>query len=413
MNKQTRKMLLELNERQLEGTRAEELPLPGVGRDHLPPYSSFADQLQRNGIIDGFDRSALSVAASMSMSMSMLPFQSMSMLPDRSFGSPQDDDEDYEENVSFDGLEYVRTDPGWIDYVYTNRFLRQTTLFDVRPECLKRFGEDFSPTEVSEEIEELLWKQSHPQREERMLDILIESVDYTPRFLYACGIDPHAHSKTYRLIETMSHVAYCVVMHYKYKYKRPRPSQVDRRIDPALRVPGHYSYPSGHATQAHLIEAALTDVFLGLNNSFGEHLEYEAKEIAQNREWAGVHYASDSKAGKQLAKAIWQEGGPSGPPGSPGSPSARGAFVDLLEQARAEWEPFGKPLGPLAPAEAELGPVGRPLHRKKRRTKKKSSKKKAGRRSAAKKRTTKKVTKKKVAKKKATKKKGTKKKGRR
>jgi acid phosphatase (class A) len=65
--------------------------------------------------------------------------------------------------------------------------------------------------------------------------------------------------------------------------------------------PGHPSYPSGHAT------VAWTFAYL-----FGEFarprerklLEATAAQVARNREIAGVHYPSDSEAGRLLARQM-------------------------------------------------------------------------------------------------------------
>ena len=49
-------------------------------------------------------------------------------------------------------------------------------------------------------------------------------------------------------------------MHYKAKFNRERPSQVCPALLPPIPVPGHASYPSGHATQAHLMALCVADV---------------------------------------------------------------------------------------------------------------------------------------------------------
>jgi membrane-associated phospholipid phosphatase len=112
-----------------------------------------------------------------------------------------------------------------------------------------------------------------------------------------------SHPNTTVLFEAMVIVGAIVVMHYKNKFGRPRPSQLEPALRPMLDVPGHASYPSGHATQSHLIAQALTTVIR--NHEIGRELYSIAKEVAVNREWAGLHYRSDSEAGKQLAREIF------------------------------------------------------------------------------------------------------------
>jgi hypothetical protein len=184
---------------------------------------------------------------------------------------------------------------------------------------------------VKEELDELVWRQDHPQIDERTDDILDEAVDFTPRFLHAFGIDPQIHVNTVRLIETVVLVGFGAAAHYKLGFKRPRPSQLERRLVPSILVPAHYAFPSGHATQAYLVMEALISVFAGTSlvrigrYEPAENLRRIAVDVAENREWAGVHYPSDSEAGKRLAKAIWFEG--------------KGKwFKPLLDAAREEWD---------------------------------------------------------------------------
>jgi len=210
-----------------------------------------------------------------------------------------------------DPMTLVRTDPGWIDHLYLIEFIQQSeNVFTENNQDFEITYRNKVQTGVfDDEIRELLWKQEHPERYERMDDIIAESIDYTPRFMNSCGIDPHVHSQTVRLIETMSLIAYVAVIHYKNMFKQPRPSQLSEFISPAIQVPAHYSYPSGHATQAHLIALALTHVFGGtaFGNRISSRLDYDARSISENREWAGVHYSSDSEAGENLGKIIWKE----------------------------------------------------------------------------------------------------------
>ena len=55
------------------------------------------------------------------------------------------------------------------------------------------------------------------------------------------------------MLNIASLVALFVSMYYKGKYKRPRPSELCPALLPPIVVPGHASFPSGHATQARLM----------------------------------------------------------------------------------------------------------------------------------------------------------------
>ena len=92
-------------------------------------------------------------------------------------------------------------------------------------------------------------------------------------------------------------------MHYKYKFDRIRPSRLCPWLMPPIEVPGHASYPSGHSTQSHLVALILSQVLPLAGGS--NPLPLLAKRIARNREVLGLHYPSDSKAGRILAVASY------------------------------------------------------------------------------------------------------------
>jgi UDP-N-acetylmuramoylalanine-D-glutamate ligase len=79
---------------------------------------------------------------------------------------------------------------------------------------------------------------------------------------------------------------------------------------PPIVVPGHASFPSGHSTQTHLMVLCMNDVLTGATQpaanvtAMVDDFATLAHRIARNREIAGLHYPSDSKAGKDLAAAI-------------------------------------------------------------------------------------------------------------
>jgi membrane-associated phospholipid phosphatase len=88
-------------------------------------------------------------------------------------------------------------------------------------------------------------------------------------------------------------------------------------------VPGHASYPSGHATEAYLISKCLAQVLTmspppgGAPAAQAATTKYNpadndstalqrlAQRVARNREVLGVHYPSDSQAGRVLAEATF------------------------------------------------------------------------------------------------------------
>ena len=115
---------------------------------------------------------------------------------------------------------------------------------------------------------------------------------------------------------------------------RPRPSFLCPDIEPLIDVPTHPSYPSGHSTQAYLVALALSDVLSYRTSAlewdkFDLGLRNLAKQIGENREWAGVHYQSDTIAGRNLAQNLWNR--------ISNNPKEFKATHGLIEDARQEW----------------------------------------------------------------------------
>ena len=91
-----------------------------------------------------------------------------------------------------------------------------------------------------------------------------------------------------------------IIMKLKEKYNRVRPYRLDTTIKPTIDLPGHPAYPSGHATQMYFISKLLSKKYPDKSDKYDEI----AYKIAKNREYAGVHYESDTKYGKEIAKIL-------------------------------------------------------------------------------------------------------------
>lgn len=112
-----------------------------------------------------------------------------------------------------------------------------------------------------------------------------------------------------------------VIFQQKQHYDRVRPSLLDPTLQPAIAIPLHPAYPSGHATQAHLVVLILEE----LDPENKETYAQAAERIARNRVIAGVHYPSDSEAGKLLASQLHA------------LLHSQGAFISLMEKAKREY----------------------------------------------------------------------------
>ncbi len=87
------------------------------------------------------------------------------------------------------------------------------------------------------------------------------------------------------------------ILERKKHFSRPRPTQLDQSLVLVIDNPMHAAYPSGHASQSYMMALILSD----FDPEHTDVYKQFAIDIAHRREIAGVHYPSDSVAGRQLA----------------------------------------------------------------------------------------------------------------
>jgi acid phosphatase (class A) len=104
--------------------------------------------------------------------------------------------------------------------------------------------------------------------------------------------------KTTELLARMYHDAMIQVVELKLHYARPRPHHLEPRLRAAdERIP-HGSYPSGHSFASYLNAEFLARLAPGKKDL----LFASARDMAWSRELLGVHYPSDSEAGRIFAR---------------------------------------------------------------------------------------------------------------
>jgi hypothetical protein len=91
-----------------------------------------------------------------------------------------------------------------------------------------------------------------------------------------------------------------ISMKLKEEYNRARPYHIDSTLVPSISPPGHPSYPSGHSTQSYYIASCLSSLYPHNKKKYFEI----ARNIAVNREYAGVHYSSDTSYGEMIGKQL-------------------------------------------------------------------------------------------------------------
>ncbi len=172
---------------------------------------------------------------------------------------------------------------------------------------------DSSPAGQAAEIQHLI-RAAQDERPDALGEIIAQNATYEDLmayFLALLWITPDSHPKLNRLLHIAGLAGICAAMYFKQHpaaglNPRPRPSQLCPALMPPIDIPGHPSFPSGHATHAMLmafcIEAALP---AQERDAWRPLLHTLAGRIARNREIAGLHYPSDSHAGFELAGKVF------------------------------------------------------------------------------------------------------------
>src|SRR5204862_7318007 len=109
------------------------------------------------------------------------------------------------------------------------------------------FGRD----NVEAEITELKGHITSTARDLARAEIVQQDQNFQLYWLHMMMMSQASHPATFLLLKIAARVGEIVMIHYKYQFKRPRPSQVCPALLPILEVPGHAAFPSGHSLLAH------------------------------------------------------------------------------------------------------------------------------------------------------------------
>ncbi|MBL0407226.1 phosphatase PAP2 family protein [Microvirga aerilata] len=117
---------------------------------------------------------------------------------------------------------------------------------------------------------------------------------------YGLAERPLEAARAFALASFAVHDAVVVCWDAKYAYWAMRPSQIDPELKPLFPPPNHPSYPAAHAC----ISTAAGDTLAGLFPRDAEPLRALAKQAADSRMWAGIHFPSDVEAGRVIGEAV-------------------------------------------------------------------------------------------------------------
>jgi membrane-associated phospholipid phosphatase len=112
--------------------------------------------------------------------------------------------------------------------------------------------------------------------------------------------DAPAAARIYAVINIANRDAAISTMDAKYAYWGIRPVQYDTTYKPLIQTPPFPGYPSGHAIGASTSATILSYFFPADAKSF----EKLAKDCADSRFYAGIHFRTDNEVGTQMGKEI-------------------------------------------------------------------------------------------------------------
>jgi membrane-associated phospholipid phosphatase len=128
---------------------------------------------------------------------------------------------------------------------------------------------------------------------------------YLNRWIFEDGLaaNPPRAARAYALLGVASYDAFLASQDGKFTYWYLRPAQLDTSLTPLFPAPNFPSYPSNHAT----LSGARGELLAYLFPAHADEIRAVAKEAADSRVWAGIHYQMDLDAGKQLGSNVTQK----------------------------------------------------------------------------------------------------------
>ncbi len=119
-------------------------------------------------------------------------------------------------------------------------------------------------------------------------------------FEYRMTDDAPAAARIYTVLHTAFHDAAIAIFDAKYTYWGIRPDQYDSTYKPLISTPPFPGYPSGHATGAATSSAVMEYFFPADAKQFQQY----AKDCADSRFYAGIHFRTDNETGLLMGKQI-------------------------------------------------------------------------------------------------------------
>jgi hypothetical protein len=119
-------------------------------------------------------------------------------------------------------------------------------------------------------------------------------------FEYNLHLNPPRAARLYAITAVTINDVFIACFDAKYAYWGIRPDQYDTTYHPLFETPPFPGYPSGHASMSGVI-AELFSYFFPTDRAYFEKM---AKDGAESRFQAGIHFRTDNEAGLTLGRKV-------------------------------------------------------------------------------------------------------------
>jgi hypothetical protein len=157
------------------------------------------------------------------------------------------------------------------------------------------------PKAITQNIIDNLLLLAVTERPEAMGEIVQQHQNFQICWMQLLNITQASHPNTFLLMKLAARVGELTMIILKRRNPgRARPSQICPTLFPPVPVPGHATYPAGHALIGQLTSECLADLL----PPYKKALDKLAERVGRNRVIAGLHFHQDVEVGADVARQL-------------------------------------------------------------------------------------------------------------
>jgi hypothetical protein len=158
-----------------------------------------------------------------------------------------------------------------------------------------------APLPITQAIIDELCLLAVTERPEALGEIVQQHQNFQVCWLQLLNLTEASHPQTFLLMKLAARVGELAMIILKRRNAtRARPSQICPTLYPPVPVPGHASYPAGHALIGQLTSECLADLL----PAYKVALDKLAERVGLNRVIAGLHFHQDVDVGLDVGRQL-------------------------------------------------------------------------------------------------------------